>query len=406
MRTMRLHIGQGIAQTTLSFDQLPVNIGRDTTNDCCLDFAFVSRFHARLELRDGRLLLCDRGSRQGTWIRGCDRLQPKDPVDLLAVGSEFRIGPLRIRVELPEEGGTQRLEPEPVEHRVETIDVSARPVAFGAAHALAAAPPPTPAPAVSSEHALQRALNVFKVACTELAAAARLAVATNPGSLTAVATQVEAATVPLRAVVSSTPSRADSTQRLVLDHVQQLAVRCAPESGAPRSPEATVAFLKRLERVLTALLDGFVALRFAYGCEVEGDTSAHPASRSGLAAQLLGWNSDDASLDCLHRDLGQLVTQHTRLSHEAKRGLDHLFAAFDPSAIERACDLASPWHPIRSRVRWSEFVRRFQMLDQERRRERLLGPTFASMVRALGASSVAPPRGRSARGMTLRLAAA
>jgi pSer/pThr/pTyr-binding forkhead associated (FHA) protein len=48
-----------------------VSIGRDATNDVViLDDAKVSRLHAELQFRDGRWLLLDLGSRNGTIVNG------------------------------------------------------------------------------------------------------------------------------------------------------------------------------------------------------------------------------------------------------------------------------------------------------------------------------------------------
>jgi pSer/pThr/pTyr-binding forkhead associated (FHA) protein len=62
-------------------------IGRDPSNDLCLEDGEVSRFHARVEPRGEQLLLQDLGSRNGTWV---NRLRVRE--HLLADGDCFRVG--------------------------------------------------------------------------------------------------------------------------------------------------------------------------------------------------------------------------------------------------------------------------------------------------------------------------
>jgi predicted component of type VI protein secretion system len=110
---VRLHVTNGEKRSTLDFSKPPIRIGRDVSNECRLEFPFVSRTHALLELRYERLLLIDCGSSAGTWTGGDPgaRLTPGDPVELETIDSTFRIGPLLIVVEAP-------LQPEA---RVETM---------------------------------------------------------------------------------------------------------------------------------------------------------------------------------------------------------------------------------------------------------------------------------------------
>jgi pSer/pThr/pTyr-binding forkhead associated (FHA) protein len=46
-----------------------LSLGRDPTNDLCLEDSEVSRFHARIEVRDEQFTLQDLGSRNGTWVQ-------------------------------------------------------------------------------------------------------------------------------------------------------------------------------------------------------------------------------------------------------------------------------------------------------------------------------------------------
>jgi hypothetical protein len=69
-----------------------VKIGRDESNDLVFPSPTVSRRHARLDFREGRWWIEDRGSFNGTFVNGV-RLQPGVPIplrhtDSIAVGAE------------------------------------------------------------------------------------------------------------------------------------------------------------------------------------------------------------------------------------------------------------------------------------------------------------------------------
>jgi len=69
-------------------------IGRDPDAAVWIDSAVVSRRHAQLLVRDGRVTVEDLGSRNGTFVNGT-RLTGASP---LAHGDEIRIGTLRLVV--------------------------------------------------------------------------------------------------------------------------------------------------------------------------------------------------------------------------------------------------------------------------------------------------------------------
>lgn len=82
------------------FRTWPVRIGRaPATVDCKLEASTVSRRHARIELLGDELVLFDEGSRHGILVReGTERVVGR--VFLSSVGSEFQIGPFRLKATL------------------------------------------------------------------------------------------------------------------------------------------------------------------------------------------------------------------------------------------------------------------------------------------------------------------
>ena len=100
MAALLLRVDQAGTSRVLSFKSTPVRLGRDKSNECRLEFPFVSRTHATIDIREGRVVLRDEHSRQGTWsLDRSRRLVPGRWESLEAVGHAFRIGAIELRVE-------------------------------------------------------------------------------------------------------------------------------------------------------------------------------------------------------------------------------------------------------------------------------------------------------------------
>ena len=81
--TQRLRLEEGV-----------VSIGAHPENHVVLDDPFVSRFHCRLHLRDGRLFLRDLGSRNGTRLDGTPVTEAE-----LSVGATLQVGGFELKLE-------------------------------------------------------------------------------------------------------------------------------------------------------------------------------------------------------------------------------------------------------------------------------------------------------------------
>jgi pSer/pThr/pTyr-binding forkhead associated (FHA) protein len=79
----------------IEFDRLPVTIGRDPANRLRLQDPGVSRIHAVLEWTEPRLVLCDLGSRNGTFFRGI-ALRKNEPLEIDVDPAAFSVGPFHI----------------------------------------------------------------------------------------------------------------------------------------------------------------------------------------------------------------------------------------------------------------------------------------------------------------------
>lgn len=93
----RLFVICGIATSDCVTIPLPCLIGRGQEADLNVDSLVVSRNHCRLDLVDGKIILTDLGSRNGTVVNG--QLIPKKVPVELNNQSAFSIGPLTFQLE-------------------------------------------------------------------------------------------------------------------------------------------------------------------------------------------------------------------------------------------------------------------------------------------------------------------
>jgi predicted component of type VI protein secretion system len=74
----------------------PVCVGADEANQVVLDDRHVSAFHCRLHAREGRWLVTDLGSTNGTFLDGARIAEAE-----LDAGARIRVGSQELRVEAP-----------------------------------------------------------------------------------------------------------------------------------------------------------------------------------------------------------------------------------------------------------------------------------------------------------------
>ncbi len=102
--TLKYSTLDGSVQGERRFNALPIRIGRNALNDCCLALGFVSDFHARIEEVDGRICVRDLQSTNGVLVGQNQRLARQVPTDLAQYSYEFFIGPLmRMKLEITQQ---------------------------------------------------------------------------------------------------------------------------------------------------------------------------------------------------------------------------------------------------------------------------------------------------------------
>src|SRR5580698_5110987 len=120
---------KGGADRREAFDRHEINVGRVQGNDLMLAKGNVSKHHARLLFRDGRFIVTDLKSTNGTYVNGRKIAQ----ATIVREGDKIYIGDFVIRLESP--GAAAPAEPESSDDASRTLD-------RGAMRA-----PPAPAPA-------------------------------------------------------------------------------------------------------------------------------------------------------------------------------------------------------------------------------------------------------------------
>src|SRR4051794_22622983 len=126
---------KGGAERRETFDKNEINVGRVQGNDLMLPKGNVSKHHARLLFRDGRFIVTDLKSTNGTYVNGRKIAQ----ATIVREGDKIYIGDFVLRLETNGAGA------QPVENATQGEKESFRPPARDTA------PPPRPltAPAVT-----------------------------------------------------------------------------------------------------------------------------------------------------------------------------------------------------------------------------------------------------------------
>src|SRR5579863_6898489 len=100
---------KGGAERKESFDRNEVNVGRVQGNDLMLPKGNVSKHHARLLYRDGRFIVTDLKSTNGTYVNGRKISQ----ATIVREGDKIYIGDFVLRLETAASASSSSLSPHP-----------------------------------------------------------------------------------------------------------------------------------------------------------------------------------------------------------------------------------------------------------------------------------------------------
>src|ERR1043165_5468316 len=108
---------KGGAERRESFDKNEINVGRVQGNDLMLPKGNVSKHHARLLFRDGRFIVTDLKSTNGTYVNGRKIAQ----ATIVREGDKIYIGDFVLRLETNEQIPAVGEQPSAEDESVRTI---------------------------------------------------------------------------------------------------------------------------------------------------------------------------------------------------------------------------------------------------------------------------------------------
>src|SRR5579862_575101 len=134
---------KGGAERKESFDKNEINVGRVQGNDLMLPKGNVSKRHARLLYRDGRFIVTDLKSTNGTYVNGRKIAQ----ATIVREGDKIYIGDFVLRIESTSSGGSGApAGPGASSDEVPAVDVSDATAAASLSHASVVGPLPSAPP--------------------------------------------------------------------------------------------------------------------------------------------------------------------------------------------------------------------------------------------------------------------
>jgi predicted component of type VI protein secretion system len=382
VKALHLQVIDGFKTATLVFTRFPVRIGRESPSECLLTLPFVSKVHARLELRDDVLVLIDEGSRNGTFLAGrLQRLAPGVPVELRTVDHEFWIGSIRMKAALV--GDDVDLEP-----TLERPEAAQGSPGDATRNYAAGRVDPYVVDATAARAQVEGPLAAYRRAREALVEGLRnLSSTVDPARLPTVLREV-AADCPelllpteLANVWEPVSAPPDTGAQAALEALQGLSEAYLPYAPRLADPKTIVAFADRLKEAFGLAMEGLAALRFVYLSETgtRASEGSHVPGASDLAACLLDWTTPAPGTLALEQDLVAMVQHHAQLGDQVAKGADRLLAELSPSAIEKELGRAAGL--FRWKALWRIYVARHAALVG--REGALFGPSFERLRRAL-----------------------
>ncbi len=413
------------------FDRLPVRIGRNSLNDLELPFAFVSQFHAVLELQGQNLMLRDLGSTNGTMLRTTGRVPPNALVDLGPHGYEFAIVGLRFQAFALQDVAA----PPEKKRRGAVLSMSQEEMsrAFDPAN-LPSFVPQSPATeqAAKLSSQLRPSYVAYRTAWTELYRAVATAASSLDGTTRAQFLEQLSRDQPalnaepdfqrlsqsFGAKLAHAPNLTGSrNETIALQAIKDLAGNFLP--GRPiESVVDVVAFCQKLQDALDVFLKCFLPLRDGYKqFETQMDirrtgrtAGTHPSIEQHkvdlardvreLSGAILDWS--DPSQEgprAVESTFADLMVHEVAMLNGVMTGVKSLLSELSPAAIER--EFESPKRratqglqigPYRFKQLWEIYRERHgDLADDEKSTFRVIfGPQFAQAYERLAGEAVRP----------------
>lgn len=414
---MRYGLGIRVTDTAGSyfvernFDKFPVRIGRSPLNDLTIDQPFVSEFHAVLEQHDGRLLLRDLGSTNGTLLRSVGRMSPNQLVDLASYNYEFAIVSLIFQthtVQL-EDGPRSKVRPLAISN---FYSEQAKSGDRAEAHPQATALMP-------QYQAYRAAFNTLLEAVSsslgQLPAEARAkAIQSYAQAMPALASERDFQRLAASVGVNLGSEAARTTEEVVaLQGLKQLAAEQVKGRGTPEGVDQLVHFLNKLKALLEVFFKSFIPLRDGYRkFELDMDLGKLDQPLQGavdgartpeeLAAGLLDWTrADEGEAADIESTFANLMIHQVAMLNGVMNGVKQLLEELSPATIEASLDdpqARKPeklaMGPFRFKALWKLYEQRHGDLSAEDRHvfALLFGRRFAEAYSRFQGERVASPR--------------
>jgi type VI secretion system protein ImpI len=378
-----------------TFAKLPVRIGRSSLNDLTIERPFVSEFHAVLGRREGRLVVRDLGSTNGTLLRGAGRVAAGELVDLGEHGNGFAIVSLVFDARLVELEEAPRSQVQPL--AVSTLCSSRRTADAARSR-----------PAATAAHAQQYA--AYRAAWHALFQSLELGISDMPDAARADAIRELADAMPalsresdFRKLASSVgvdlggDSQTTREEFVALQGLKELAGAHVKNRGVPEGVDEIVQFLNKLKGLLDVFFKSFIPLRDGHRqFELDMDLqcgSAHQGAVDSartpeeLAASLLDWTRDDEGEAAdIEGTFANVMIHQVALLGGVMNGVKQLLEELSPKVIEARLDDPSKRKqamlavgPFRFRALWRLYAQRHGDLAAEERQvfALLFGRRFA-----------------------------
>ncbi|MBI4705128.1 MAG: FHA domain-containing protein [Deltaproteobacteria bacterium] len=331
----------------VSFDRFPVRIGRNQLNDLHVDRPFISQFHAAVEVRDGRLLIKDLGSTNGTVFQGQKLL--RDHLVDITLTPEIQVGPIAVRFELAEIGARPTLVPQ----EASVLEIGTE---LGMAVAQRRLQPVAPgqedpfvrqvAPYIEAYRSAWG--NVYRLVYVHLP---RLAPEVRVSYLKrlliehpAVAQEDDFQKVSRYYGVMAHEWGEINYAKAAVAALLELARVLAPGTQPPADVEPLLGFARRLRDAVEEFLKCFVSLRDGYQefesevlrleRVVQGNRVANAKDGKELGAVLLGEGGGPEVRRHLHDVFVDVMTHQVALLNGVMEGVKQLLAKLSPQALE------------------------------------------------------------------------
>jgi predicted component of type VI protein secretion system len=382
-----------------TFQRLPVRIGRSPLNDLHLDFPSVSGFHAVLEEHDGKVMLRDLGSKNGTRVKS-GLLPPNQLVDLAEHRNQFAILPVLLT--------TFPVETELAKEPIGPKNVLKSATTMFELSPLASSHAPTPPPSIdfqrilnglaesvaASRDANHNLMKQIEAAVTSAAPDMRSALAEQIGKRFPDVAQRPEGRALLAQFAPSLVLPAHSPE-LVVEAVKEIAEQQMPSLGAPQRPEELGTYLTQVNEALRVFLECFLQLREGwrqteaeFGVGKRGfpkDDLSAVTNMESLAKFLFNWRKRDFSAaQELERAFADMMINQVALIGGVKNGAKSVVEELSPAAIEREANdpkRGGTWWPFgRYQKLWEIYCARHADMAEEQRLFRVLfGRAFGEM---------------------------